>query len=359
MIRTEASCQRITTIGGNMSNARMKAIVLLLLVFAAFPGFSFGEERSVTITVDVVLKAPANANSVRLWIPYPMSDGNQNISNVKINGTYNTESILREGAYGNNILYAEWRGPSQSRKLTFVFDVINKERITKDFRGKEFPLSRFELKEYLQTGLSPASDQKVRALAKSITKEEKVIAEKARAIYDWTADNMYRNPDVKGCGFGVVDQLLESKGGKCVDIHSVFVALARAADIPAREILGIRIPKGREGDMTKAQHCWAEFFMPGYGWVVVDPADVTKIALERKLSGQGLKPYKEYYFGAVDENRIAYGIGRDIVLNPPQEGEKLNYFMYPYAEVDGKPLNEDLYGFNIGYRISFKEKRPQ
>jgi hypothetical protein len=29
--------------------------------------------------------------------------------------------------------------------------------------------------------------------------------------------------------------------------------------------------------------------------------------------------------------------------------------MYPYAEADGKPLNEDLYGFNLGYTIGFRE----
>jgi len=29
--------------------------------------------------------------------------------------------------------------------------------------------------------------------------------------------------------------------------------------------------------------------------------------------------------------------------------------MYPYAEADGKILNEDLYGFNIGYKITFRE----
>jgi hypothetical protein len=54
-------------------------------------------------------------------------------------------------------------------------------------------------------------------------------------------------------------------------------------------------------------------------------------------------------------NRIAIGTGRDLVLNPPQSGEPLNYFMYPYAEADGMPLNEDLFGFNIGYTIRFKE----
>lgn len=94
----------------------------------------------------------------------------------------------------------------------------------------------------------------------------------------------------------------------------------------------------------------------GYGWVVVDPADVRKIILEQKLTMEQAKPYRGYYFGAVDENRIALGTGRDIVLNPTQSGGPLNYFMYPYAEVDGKLSNEDLYGFNIGYKISFKEE---
>ncbi len=340
-----------------MKRAKPAFLVLsaLLLVTFFLPGLSIGKERSVTVTVHVDLKAPAEAKRVRLWIPYPMSNATQSISNVRVTGNYLAESILREGRYGNNILYAEWLGPNRSRTLTLTFDAITRERITTDYVGRESPLSRFELNQFLQTDLSPASYEKIKILAKSITQDANSIIEKARAVYDWTTDNMYRNPEVKGCGFGVIDQLLDTKGGKCVDIHSVFVAIARAADIPAREILGIRIPKGEKGDMTKAQHCWAEFFLPGYGWVVVDPADVTKITLEQKLSGQWLKPHKEYYFGAVDENRIAYGIGRNIILNPPQDGERLNYFMYPYSEADGIPLNEDLYGFNIGYQISFKE----
>ena len=47
-------------------------------------------------------------------------------------------------------------------------------------------------------------------------------------------------------------------GGKCADIHSVFVALARAAGVPAREIFGLRLPSGKTGEITKWQHCWAE-----------------------------------------------------------------------------------------------------
>ena len=40
---------------------------------------------------------------------------------------------------------------------------------------------------------------------------------------------------------------------------------------------------------------------------------------------------------------------------PAPVGAPLNYFMYPYAEADGKPLNEDLFGFNLGYKITFRE----
>jgi len=95
--------------------------------------------------------------------------------------------------------------------------------------------------------------------------------------------------------------------------------------------------------------------MPGYGWVPVDPSDVRKAMLEKKTSSlKDIKDLVEYFFGAIEENRIAYQTGRDLVLNPAQKGEKMNYFMYPYAEADGKALNEDLFGFNIGYKISFK-----
>jgi transglutaminase-like putative cysteine protease len=159
----------------------------------------------------------------------------------------------------------------------------------------------------------------------------------------------------KGCGLGEVDMLVQTLGGKCGDIHSVYTALARASGVPAREVFGIRLPSGKEGEMTKAQHCWVEWYSPGYGWVVVDPADVRKAILEKKITLEQAKPLREYYFGAVDESRIAIGTGRDLVLNPPQSGEPLNYFMYPYAEADGKPLNEDLYGFNIGYTIRYRE----
>ena len=62
--------------------------------------------------------------------------------------------------------------------------------------------------------------------------------------------------------------------------------------------------------------------------------------LKNKLTIEQVQDQREYYFGAVDDNRIAlrHG-GRGLMLAPPQKAGPVNYLMYPYAEVNGKPLD--------------------
>jgi transglutaminase-like putative cysteine protease len=336
------------------------AVVLAVLLSAAvlllpFPRGAYAKERTAVVTVSVHLVSPPPAETVRLWMPYPMSNGDQEVTDIKVDGNFTRQGVYREGAFGNPILFAEWKNVSGERTMTYAFRVSRKELVTRNFPEKELSYSREEFRKELSPATVVPTGGPVKELAGRITAERATNREKARAIYDWIVDNMRRDPNIKGCGLGEVEGLLSSLGGKCADIHSVFVALARAAGVPAREVFGIRLPKGAEGEMTKAQHCWAEWYLPGYGWVVVDPADVRKAILERKITVEEARPLREYYFGAVDDSRIAFGTGRDLRLNPPQAGPPLNYFMYPYAEADGKPLNEDLFGFNLGYTIRFRE----
>lgn len=327
----------------------------LMLIFL-FYSFAFAEkERLVQVDWHFDLNAPKEAKIVRLWVPYPISDAYQTISDIELKGNFDYSAVYTENNYSVPILYIEWRRPKEKREANFSFKVKRKEAITKDFPKEEYPLSMKEHAKFLSSHQSLPLSPKVRELALRITKDEKTVLGKAKAIYYWIINNMRRDPQVKGCGLGEVDKLLVSLGGKCADIHAVFVALARAAGVPAREIYGIRIPQGKKGEMTKAQHCWAEFYLPNYGWVVVDPADVLKAKLEKNPSPEELERIKEYFFGAVDESRIAFNVGRDLILNPPQKGEPLIYFMYPYVEADGVTLNEDLFGFNLGYKITFKE----
>lgn len=330
--------------------------LFLVVLLTIVPHSVFAKEKRGVVTVSVNLNAPEESKRVRLWIPYPMSDEHQEITDVSIGGNYSSMGVYRDGNSGGGMLFAEWEGPRASRTLTYSFHVVRREAVTRDFSGGELPFSPREFRRYLAPTTRGPTDGTVGEYAARITEGRTTVYGKAEAIYQWIVENMHRDPDVKGCGLGEVERLLATLGGKCADIHSVFVALARSAGVPAREIFGLRLPAGTEAEITGWQHCWAEFYLPGKGWILVDPADVRKAILEKKITLEEAKPLREYYFGAVDERRVEFGTGRDLRLTPPQAGEPLNYFMYPYAEADGRPLNEDLYGFNIGYRISFRER---
>ena len=131
----------------------------------------------------------------------------------------------------------------------------------------------------------------MKATATEITSGAKTEIDKARAIYEWIVDNTFRDPKTRGCGIGDIRFMLESRDlrGKCADLNALYVGLARAAGLPARDVYGIRIAKSELDTrasstaseiITKAQHCRAEVYTGGHGWVPVDPADVRKVVLE-------------------------------------------------------------------------------
>lgn len=326
--------------------------------------FTFGicstalsKTHSGVITVDVDLSIQAQGQTARLWIPYPVSDQDQLISDIQTSGDYSAIGVYTDRTYGTPILYAEWPKDATSRRLKFSFKVERQEIRNHDIPAQEPAWNPGDYAEYLKsTSLGP-TDGEVKKLSDSIIKGKKTVLEKAKAIYDWTCENMYRDPNTVGCGKGDVCQLLQKPGGKCTDISSVFIALARAAGVPAREIFSVRLGKKSQEDVTTWQHCWAEFFLPGYGWVTVDPADVRKAMLVENLDLKDAKTkvYRDYFWGGIDPYRVVIAHGRDVVLNPPQEGPPLNTFGYPYAEVGGLPIN--FYDpASFVYRITYHEK---
>jgi transglutaminase-like putative cysteine protease len=278
---------------------------------------------------------------VQLWIPYPVTDEYQNITNVKIDGNYAEAAVYTDRTFQTPMLYARWGKGAKNRKLNFTFAVERQEVIKSDFPANETAWDPADYALYLApTRLGPI-DGKVKKLADTITAGQTTVLAKAKAIYDWTCENTYRNPKTRGCGLGNLYKLLGDPGGKCADISSIYVALARAAGVPAREILGIRLGKKPVQDISTWQHCWAEFYLPGYGWVPVDPADVRKMMLQQnlELSHAKTSEYREYFWGGIDPYRVKLSEGRDLTLNPPQIGQPVNYLMYPFAQVSDKTLD--------------------
>ena len=116
------------------------------------------------------------------------------------------------------------------------------------------------------------------------------------------------------------DLRVQCRKGNCTDFHSLFIAIARSRGIPARFTIGFPLGTAASGKIP-GYHCWAEFYSGGE-WVPVDASEAWKHPQRRK-----------YYFGHLDAARVAFTMGRDLVLKPPQHGEPLNFLIYPYAEM--------------------------
>jgi transglutaminase-like putative cysteine protease len=208
----------------------------------------------------------------------------------------------------------------------------------------------------------------VRDTARGIVKGVNGDVQRARAIYEWVVDNTFRDPKVRGCGWGDIKSMLETGnfGGKCGDLNALFVGLARSVGVPARDVYGLRVARSQHGyaslgvgtpNVTRAQHCRAEFFAQGYGWVPVDPADVRKVVLEEppgKLEMRDAKvtAARKRLFGSWEMNWLAYNMGHDIRL-PNSSGPKLSYLMYPNGEIGKERLDSldpDAFKYTITAR---------
>ncbi len=339
----------------------MKRIILAaklgligLIGLTALPALANSQAGRVTMEFD--LSAQAAGQEVKLWLPYPVSDAQQLIDQISWQGDFAEAAVYTDPVNGNPLLFARWDAKSSARKLTLSFQATRTEQSSKNLQDSGAKIDPATFAPYLAaTSLGPV-DGPVKALADEITAGKSTILAKARAIYDWTVDNSFRDPKTRGCGLGDVPQLLGRPGGKCADISSLYVAIARSAGVPAREVLGLRLGKKDGTDLTGWQHCWAEFYLPGTGWVAVDPADVRKAMLKQKLelSDKKVAELRDYYFGTVDPYRIKMSEGRDLTLNPPQQGQTLNYLMYPFAQVGGQTIDW-LDPATFKYKITFNK----
>lgn len=333
-------------------------LIAAALIFCSAAPISHGSEppssRGV-VEMRFDLSAHGAGKDVSLWIPYPISDDAQKIEKISVNGNFAESGVYTDQEYSTPMLYAGWSKDAAERRMTFSFSVQREAPIDLDFPAEDAAWNPADYSKWLKAETTDPLNARLAKITDEITAGKLTVLAKARAIYDWVCDNMYRDPDTRGCGLGDVSTLLDKPGGKCADIHSVFVALARSAGVPSREVFGIRQGKENEVNITAWQHCWAEFYLPGRGWVPVDPGDVRKMMLKKGLSPNDPVPadLREAYWGKVDPYRLKLSVGRNLTLNPAQKGQSVNYLMYPYAEVDGNAidwLDPEKFKYTIIYK---------
>ena len=294
----------------------------------------------VSTRVELVGTGPA-----RVWLPVPsVNAGYQKVISNRFEAGSGRASIVKDARYGAGILVAEF-GKSDTPVVELVSRFSTRDRAVTPGKPTGEKLGKAERSLYLSaTELLPL-DGIVKQTAMDITKGQKNDLDRAHAIYEWIVDNTYRDAKVRGCGVGDIEFMLENRslGGKCADLNALFVGLARAAGIPARDVYGVRVADsklgykslGKSGDITRAQHCRAEFYLEGTGWVPVDPADVRKVVLEENgglpLGDAKVEAARKRLFGSWEMNWLAYNYAHDLKLPGAVKGP-VGFLMYPNAE---------------------------
>lgn len=276
-----------------------------------------------------VPEAPAGTKKLRVWMPVPQNSTAQSVRELKFS---RTPRLTTEPKYGNTIAYWELDAPPPQVEIAMSFVCERKEvvldlpRLALD--GQE-DSAQFEV--FLRPDRLVIVDEQIRRLADDITEDKRSALEKARAIYEYVLGKMTYDKSHAGWGLGSTRHACEMGKGNCTDFHALFNSLCRAEGIASGFEIGLYLPyeKGRSEPLG-GYHCWAFFRVPGKTWVPVDCSEADRFP-----------DRKEFFFGGHTSNRVALSTGRDLTLEPPQAGEPLNYFLNPYAEADGQPVNTD------------------
>jgi transglutaminase-like putative cysteine protease len=328
-------------------------------------------ERWRTFEVTTRVEVLKTSGTTRVWLPAPLIRESpfQKTLSSEFHADGGTAKITEDQPDALGIIVAEF--PSGVKPvLTFTSRIATKNYVVDLSTPNNSPkLNRADMQHFLRPTKLLPTDGIVQATATEITSGAKTDVEKARAIYKWIVENTFRNPKTRGCGVGDIRFMLDSRdlGGKCADLNALYVGLARAAGLPARDVYGIRVGKSELGykslgasseNVTKSQHCRAEVFLNDFGWVPVDPADVRKVVLEeppgnRPLDDDMVRSARARLFGSWEMNWMAYNFAHDVAL-PGSSGPPVGFLMYPQAETAEGRL-DSLDPDNFKYEITSRE----
>jgi transglutaminase-like putative cysteine protease len=311
------------------------ASILFLLVLSAVaaPESVEAPSHSFQFTYHCSIQnIPSGARLVRVWIPVASSNAHQSITIRKIAAPGPTH-LTRSAPTGDRMLYAEFRNP---RRSTAEFTVAYEVTRRKYSDGNYASLMRYNqdpapwsprLERYLQPDRLVPTSGIIKEISDAETRGKEGEINKAYSLYNYVFHTMRYDKSGSGWGHGDALWACDAHHGNCTDFHSLFIALARSQNIPARFSIGFPLPGVSRQGVIPGYHCWAEFYVHGLGWV---PVDISEAWLTPSLH--------DFFFGSIDANRILFSIGRDLTLAPKQAGPPVNFFVYPYVEVDGRPF---------------------
>lgn len=295
----------------------------------------FVETRTVCLTQTVRLAdVPEGARTLRLWVPVPSDRSWQRVLDITVDDAPGEWKIVPQAEGRGSFLFVDVADPAPGDHAVVVSCIVERQ-------GVHFPLDQVESlpdfqSELFGESLDPASplmlvDENVQRLADAACGAETDIARQAVMLVHKVAevaDHYSKDPSKPHCGRGSAQDCLVNGGGCCTDLHSLFIAMARARGIAARMQYGYRLLDAKAGsEFDPGYRCWVEYFVPGAGWV---PTDI--------VAADNADDANPYRWSSLSPYRVWLWEGRSFELTPANASGPVHTMLCAWAEIDGKPV---------------------
>ena len=261
--------------------------------------------RTFQFTYAAVVTGLKPGETARVWLPVASSNSDQDVSILSKDCPAGAKLGV-DAPYHNHILYVEAKADADGKiPLKVVYKVTRRE--VKGDRRDAVHENAALLKRYLKADAKvPIGGKPLEMLKGKNMPQDQTAA--AKVIYNVIDNALTYGKDKPGWGQGDAVWACESKTGNCTDFHSLFLSLARSLGIPAKFQIGFELPEKHGSGIVPGYHCWAKFHPAGKGWIPVDISEANQHP-----------DMREYYFGNLTEDRVAFSTGRDLTLVPEAE----------------------------------------
>ncbi len=305
------------------------------------------------MTVSLKPRAAAPGQEVRAWLPvpraYPFQTGFEVVaSSPALEYLAPEVSPIRAAFFEQK---ADAKGQA-TFSLTYRYTIhgvsfdLDPARACKS--AAEGDLERFT-REAPHVRFTPA----MREMAAQIAGRETNVLLRAKRYYDWIGENIKYSYAIEYSTIRNISDYCRARGyGDCGQEALLFITLCRMDGIPARWQSGWNLFPG-----VKTIHDWAEIYIEPWGWFPVDPyMSIFATRYAASLTPTQRAELRDFYFGGLDQYRMAANSDHSRELSPPKSGHRSDTVDFQRGELDVGGTN--LYFDKFSYSLDYKEIIP-
>jgi hypothetical protein len=276
-------------------------------------------EYDFTQTLAVPRAELPTSGDLRVWLPLPIVNGPQ--TDVRITELTPTTWTALPTSIAQDIGLLHLNVPlaqlTEDLNVSFKVHYAHSAQYFKvqPRNVGAYKTSSSLYRKYTASRGNTAITPSIRRTARRVVGDETNPYFKARALYVYVLDKVKYSymPHLALWPRGVPESVYvhAHKYGDCGAQSMYFSALCRAVGVPARTTGGFQTFTGRP-----AGHFWAEFYLPNYGWVPVDPTAATLVDYLETVSPVDKEAFHAFFFGSQDDLRLVVQKDTDLPLIP-------------------------------------------